>query len=68
MEQAAGAIDDASRDDLQEALDTLASMIDRVANTEAKFALGTSQHTLQHNRLKALRIAHAAVDEELARR
>jgi hypothetical protein len=40
-------------------------MIERVANTEAKFASGTSQHSLQRNRLKALRIARSAVMTKL---
>lgn len=48
-------------DDLEAALSALDSMIERVADTQGKFAPGTSQHSLQRNRLKALRIAHSAV-------
>ena len=39
----------------------LAAMIARTAKSQAKFPPGTSQHTLQRNRLKALRIAEAAL-------
>jgi hypothetical protein len=52
-------------DDLEAALRALDSMIERVADTETKFAPGTSQHTLQRNRLKALRIARAVVVAKL---
>ena len=57
-----------SRDDLEETLRTLASMIAKVERTGAKFAPGTSQHTLQRNRLKALRIAKALVNAESDKR
>lgn len=50
-----------TRDQLDSALRALDSMIERVANNEVKFAPGTSQHSLQCNRLKALRIARSAV-------
>jgi len=53
------------RDDLQEALSAFASMIGRTEKAQAKFSLGTSQHTLQRNRLKALRIAEAVITAEL---
>lgn len=53
-------------DDLDSALRALDSMIERVANTEAKFAPGTSRHSLQRNRLKALRIARTAVMAKLS--
>ena len=55
------------RDDLQEALRVLASMIIRTEKAQAKFSPGTSQHTLQRNRLKALRIAEALIKVELDR-
>jgi hypothetical protein len=51
----------ATRADLEEALHALDSMIRRVEDTQTKFAAGTSQHSLQRNRLKALRIARSAV-------
>ena len=50
-----------SQHDLQETLRALASMASRTENAQAKFAAGTSQHTLLRNRLKALRIAEALV-------
>lgn len=52
-------------DDLQEALAAFASMIDRTEKAGAKFAPGTSQHSLSRNRLKALRIGEALIRTEL---
>ena len=52
--------------DLQEALRALASMIGRSEKAQAKFPPGTSQHTLQRNRLRALRLAEALTRAELA--
>lgn len=57
--------DNFTRDDLQEALRAVASMISKTEKAQAKFSLGTSQHTLQRNRLKALRIAEALIKVEL---
>lgn len=53
------------RVDLQEAMSAIASMISKVEKTQAGFVLGTSQHTLQRNRLNALRVAEALVNAEL---
>jgi hypothetical protein len=53
------------RDDLQEALSAFTSMISKTEKAQAKFAPGTSQHTLQRNRLKALRTAEALIKVEL---
>lgn len=64
--EASGEPDEATRDDLETALSALDSMIERVANTQTKFSPGTSQHSLQRNRLKALRIARAAVAAKLS--
>lgn len=58
----------ASSVDCDDALRAFGSMIDRVEHTRAAFSPGTSQHTLQRDRLKALRIAEAAVKAESARR
>jgi hypothetical protein len=55
----------ATREELREALDALASMISRTECTQTKFSPGTSQHTLQRNRLNALRIAEALTRAEL---
>ncbi|HET9910727.1 MAG TPA: hypothetical protein VFQ13_02495 [Anaerolineales bacterium] len=57
--------DNFTRDDLQEALRAFASMISKTEKAQAKFSPGTSQHTLQRNRLKALRIADAVIKLEL---
>lgn len=60
--------DSFTRDDLQEALCAFASMISKTEKTQAKFSPGTSQHTLQRNRLKALRIAEALITVDLDKR
>jgi hypothetical protein len=52
-------------DDLARALRAFASMIDRTEKSQAKFAPGSSQHTLQRNRLKALRIGESLIRGEL---
>ncbi len=52
---------------LEDALTALASMIERTENTRATFAPGTSQHTLQRNRLHALRTAQEATRAALER-
>jgi uncharacterized protein (DUF3084 family) len=44
--------DDFTRDDLQEVARALASMIGKTEKAQAMFAPGTSQHTLQRNRLR----------------
>lgn len=54
------------RNDLQQALRALASMISRAEQAQAKFSPGTSQHTLQRNRLQALRTGEALLKVELA--
>lgn len=56
-----------SRDDLEEALRAFGSMISKTQKAQAKFSPGTSQHTLQQNRLKALQIAEALIKVELDR-
>ena len=53
------------QDDLQEALQAFASMTSKAEKAQAKFTPGTSQHTLQRNRLKALRAAEALIKVEL---
>jgi hypothetical protein len=57
--------DRVTRDDLQEALRAFASMISKTEKAQAKFSPGTSQHTLQRNRLQALRIAEERIKVEL---
>lgn len=53
--------DEPTPDELEDSLRSLDSMIERTEQALEKFAPGTSQHSLQHNRLKALQIARAAV-------
>jgi hypothetical protein len=53
------------RSDLQESIHALTSMISKTEKAGAKCVPGTSQHTLQRNRLKALRIAEALLQVEL---
>jgi hypothetical protein len=59
--------DKSTRDDLQEALRAFALMISRTEKSQANFSPGTSQHTLQRNRLKALRIAETLIKQGLDR-
>ncbi len=54
------------RADLEEARRALASVAARAGT--AQFAPGTSQHTLQQNRLRALRVADALVSVALSGR
>ena len=47
--------------ELRGCLQSFASMISRAEKAQARFSLGTSHHTLQRNRLKALRIAETFI-------
>jgi hypothetical protein len=57
--------DRVTQDDLRDALRAFASMISKAEKAQAKFSPGTSQHTLQRNRLQALRIVEERVKVEL---
>ena len=46
-----------NRNDMNEISEALSSMISRVENTKSSFKEGSSQYSLQRNRLKALKIA-----------
>jgi hypothetical protein len=59
-------MDDFKKKDMEEALRAISSMISRTEKAKEKFAQGTSQHTLQKNRLKALNIASSLISKELA--
>ncbi|MDF3005630.1 MAG: hypothetical protein K0S22_2102 [Oscillospiraceae bacterium] len=59
-------MDDFIEKDLEEALQAITSMISRTEKAKEKFAQGTSQHTLQKNRLKALHIASSLISKGLA--
>ncbi|MDR0435923.1 MAG: hypothetical protein LBH11_04060 [Propionibacteriaceae bacterium] len=52
------------RDTLHEAAAVLQDVLRRAEEVIAKFAVGTSQHTLQQNRIAALKIALALVAAE----
>ena len=54
-----------TREELEEALRAVASMILRTEKSKAKFAQGTPQYTLQRNRLAALHIASSLIAKEL---
>ena len=55
-----------TREDMEEALLAIASMIDKTEKAKEKFARGTSHRTLQETRLKALNIASSLISRELA--
>lgn len=55
-------------EDLEEALRSLIVMTNKTEKTRATFSAGTPQHTLQRNRLNALRIAEALTKQEWEKR
>lgn len=57
-------MDGFSPKDMEEACQTIVSMIGRSEKAQAKFAEGTPQHTLQRNRIKALSIASALIAQK----
>lgn len=57
--------DGPSRDELLEAVGALASMAAKAEKARRKFLRGTPQHTLQRNRLLALRKAAGRIEAEL---
>lgn len=52
------------REDLEEALQVVSSIISRCEKMHSKFAEGTSQHTLLKNRIKALYISKCLILDE----
>jgi hypothetical protein len=56
-----------TREELEEALCAVSSMILRTEKVKDKFAQGTSQNTLQRNRLAALQIASSLIIKELGK-
>lgn len=56
-----------SQQALEKSLHTIASMIACTQNTKTKFLQGTSQHSLQKNRLQALQIAQSLMQQEVDR-
>lgn len=68
MDKETNGAENAARDDLREALRAFASMIGRTEKAQAKFPAGTSHHSLQRNRLRALRAAEALIQAVLEKR
>ena len=54
-----------TREDFQAALRAFADMTSKSEKAQAKFAPGTSQHTLQRNRLRAFRAAETLISAKL---
>ena len=65
IEKAKGVAGIFSQDDLKEALEAVVSMMNTTEKSRQKFATGTSQHTLLHNRLEALRTAKTLIQAAL---
>lgn len=57
-----------TRAQVAKVLDTLGSMIEKSERVKVKFAEGTSQRTLQENRIQALRLAAAAIEAAFGRK
>lgn len=55
-----------AKDDLEEALRAISSTISKCEKVQPKLRPGTSQHTLLVRRIKALQIAAALIERELA--
>ncbi len=59
-------LEQVTKEDLEEALRAIASTIGKCEKIEPKLKQGTSQHTLLTRRIKALHIASALIQRELA--
>lgn len=57
-------MDNDTRQELEEALQLVSSTISRCEKIQPKFLIGTSQHTLLKNRIKALYISKSLITEE----
>lgn len=68
MDRNVAETDRLATNDLRDARRALDSMAGKASKARASFAPGTSHHTLQQNRLKALRIAQALTQAHLAER
>lgn len=53
--------------DMLDALEAIDNMIKKSREAQAKFKEGTSQHTLQKNRIKSLEIAYSLINGELGK-
>jgi hypothetical protein len=68
MNREANGTNGCTRDALQEALFTVTAVRSKTEKAQARFSPGTSQHTLQQNRVRALRIAELVTKVELDKR
>lgn len=59
-------INDYSKEDLEEALQSIASLVHQVERIRPKLKEGTSQHTLLIRRIKAFHIASVLIENELS--
>lgn len=57
-------MDKYTKEELQEALQIVSSVISRCEKMQPKFAEGTSQHTLLKNRIKAMYISKSLLENE----
>lgn len=53
-----------TREELEEALQIVSSVISRCEKTQPNFVEGTSQHTLLKNRIKAMHISKSLITDE----
>lgn len=60
-------MDTPTKEDLREALRSIASTIDKCEKVQPKLKQGTSQYTLLARRIKAFRIAVTLLERELER-
>jgi hypothetical protein len=58
-------MDKYTKEDLEEALRTITSVVSKIEKAKAHFAEKTPQHTLAKNRLKAFKIASELIRDEL---
>jgi hypothetical protein len=57
-----------SRDELEEALQIISSVISKCEKMQPKFAEGTSQHTRFKNMIKAMYISKSLITDEISKR
>jgi len=57
-------VDQHAKEELEEALEVVSSMISKCEKIQPKFAEGTSQHSLLKNRIKAMYIAKSLIRGE----
>jgi DNA-binding SARP family transcriptional activator len=65
LNEEAGAAPKPTAEELRRACSALSAMIEKTCVSQSKFAPGTSQHTLQRNRLEALRFAETRIKSAL---